>query len=438
MADSGYPRSPAGCEGRAMRAATRTLGSGVALLIVTSAFSAMLLSANLATPLYAVWARQFGFSTAVLALIFAVYALVLIPALLIFGQLSDRLGRRAVIGLGLGLAVVALILFAAAAGTAWLFAARATLGVAQGMLSGAATAALAELVPSSDKRRAALLATLSQSGGAAAGVLLCGILAQWAPAPEVSPFVAGMIVCALVAAALPLVPETAQRQRGGLRIRRPRVPPQIRGAFARAGLTAAAVWAVVAGLFLAVMPSYAGQLVLHSRNLAVLALVTALVLIASCAAQLIVRRGAPPAQAQAAGLMLLAAGLLALVLASPARTIALLVTGAILAGVGHGMAFLGAQDDLTRIAPRQQRAEVSAAFYVCIYLGVSVPVIGIGLLAVATTLFTAVTAFAAVTGGGALAVAAWHLRHRSRATTDQAVDRPRQYQLRQPIWTSRR
>jgi MFS family permease len=71
---------------------------------VTAAFSAMLLSANLATPLYAVWARQFGFSTAVLALIFAVYALVLIPALLLFGQLSDRLGRRPVIGIGLGLA----------------------------------------------------------------------------------------------------------------------------------------------------------------------------------------------------------------------------------------------------------------------------------------------------------------------------------------------
>lgn len=122
-------------------------GSGVVLAIVTSAFSAMLLSANLATPLYAVWAKQFGFSTAMLALIFAVYALVLIPALLIFGQLSDRLGRRVVIAMGLCLALLALVFFALATATAWLFAARATLGVAQGMLSGAATAALAELVP---------------------------------------------------------------------------------------------------------------------------------------------------------------------------------------------------------------------------------------------------------------------------------------------------
>lgn len=207
--------------------------SRVALAIVTSAFSAMLLAANLATPLYAVWARQFGFSTAVLALIFAVYALVLIPALLTFGQLSDRLGRRVVIAIGLGLAVLALVFFALATGTAWLFAARATLGVAQGMLSGAATATLAELVPAADPRRAALLATLSQAGGSAAGVLLCGVLAQWAPAPEVTPFVVGMIICALAITALAFVPETARRQRGAPRIRRPHVPEQIRGAFAR-------------------------------------------------------------------------------------------------------------------------------------------------------------------------------------------------------------
>jgi len=169
---------------------------------------------------------------------------------------------------------------------------------------------------------------------------------------------------------------------------------------------------VAAGLFLAVMPSYAGELVLHTSNLALLALMAALALVASCAAQLVTRRAAPPAQAQAAGLVLLAAGLLALVLAAPEQSAALLVIGAILAGCGHGVAVLAAQDDLTRIAPGGQRAEVSAAFYVCVYLGVAIPVIGIGVLAVVTTLFIAVATFAAVTGSCALAVAAWHWRNR--------------------------
>lgn len=400
-----------------MTSATGVRSSSLRLVIITSAFSAMLLSANLATPLYAVWAKEFGYSTAVLALIFAVYALVLIPALLLFGQLSDRLGRRSVIAIGLGMAVIALIVFALADGTGWLFGARAILGLAQGMLSGAATAALAELVPGDDARRAALLATLSQAGGAALGVLLCGVLAQWAPDPQVSPFIAGMIVCVLVAAALPLVPETARRQ-PGTGVRRPRVPQEIRAEFARVGLTAAAVWAVAAGLFLAVMPSYAGQLVLHTQNLALLALIAALVLLASCAAQLAVRRGAPPAQAQSIGLTLLALGLMALVLASPAQSWPSLVLGALLAGAGHGIASLAAQDELTRIAPDEARGEVSAAFYVCIYLGVSIPVIGIGVVAVASTLFIAVTTFACVTGGGALAVAGWHWQHRRQRVLD--------------------
>ncbi|MFL6099393.1 MAG: MFS transporter [Actinomycetales bacterium] len=389
---------------------SRTRSQPLRLAILTLCFSAMLLSANLATPLYAVWAKQFGFSTAVLALIFGVYALVLIPSLMLFGQLSDRLGRRIVIAIGLGLAALASTMFALANGVAWLFAARATLGVAQGTLSGAATAALAETVPDGEAREAALLATLAQSGGSAAGVVLSGLLAEWL-APRALPFIVGIVVCALTVAALRYVPETTRRHPGPLTIRRPRVPRNVRAGFLRTGLTAAAVWSVAA-LFLSVMPSYAGQLVLHTDNLALLALTAALILIASCVTQLAARHSGHAAESQAVGLSLLALGLLGLVLSSPLHSPVLLVLGGVLAGVGHGLASLAAQDDLTRLAPPEQRGEVSAAFYVCIYLGVSVPVIGIGALAVATTLFTAVTTFAVVTGGYALALAAWHWRRR--------------------------
>lgn len=392
------------------------------LLVVTSAFGSMLLAANLATPLYAGYAIEFGFSTAVLALIFAVYALVLIPSLLFFGQISDGLGRRPVIAAGLGTAIVALVLFALATGTGWLFAARAVQGLAQGMMSGAATAVLAELV-AKDSRRAALLATLAQSGGSAIGVLLSGVLAQWAPAAQVLPYIVGMLACATAMVLLRAVPEPARRAGSRMQIRRPRVPAEIRGAFVRVGLTAAAVWAVAAGLFLSVIPSYAGMLVLHSQNLALLGLIAALVLGCSCLAQLVVRRGAPPAEAQAVGLGLLAVGLLALVLSAPLKAPALLIIGAVLAGIGHGLAFLAAQDDLTRIAPAEQRAEVSAAFYVCIYLGVALPVIGIGILTELTTLYIGITTFAAVTGSISLLVGGWHLRHRDpdRASTKQAA-----------------
>jgi hypothetical protein len=64
--------------------------------------------------------------------------------------------------------------------------------------------------------------------------------------------------------------------------------------------------------------------------------------------------------AQAGGLILLAAGLLALVLAAPVGSWVLLAAGAVLAGAGHGIAYLAAQDELNRIAPAGQRGMAPA------------------------------------------------------------------------------
>src|SRR5881394_2888771 len=91
------------------------------LVTVWGSFAVLMTGINLATPLYAVYAKRFGFSSLVLTAIFAAYALVLVPALLLFGRLSDRFGRRPVILAGLVAACVGLALFAAAQSTAWLF-----------------------------------------------------------------------------------------------------------------------------------------------------------------------------------------------------------------------------------------------------------------------------------------------------------------------------
>src|SRR4051812_19053797 len=159
-----------------------------AFVVVGAAWFAMMAGSNVATPLYAIYEGEFGFSKAVLTLVFATYALVLAPSLLLFGQLSDRLGRRRVMAAGFATASAGLLLFAVASSLVWLFAARAVQGLAVGMISGAAAAALVELDPAPQEDRAALFAALAQAGGSASGPLIAGMLAQWAPGRLVLPF----------------------------------------------------------------------------------------------------------------------------------------------------------------------------------------------------------------------------------------------------------
>jgi len=394
----------------------RTTG---AFLVVAAALLVLIAGANLPTPLYAVYRERFGFSATVLTLVFTTYAFVLVGALVVCGQLSDRLGRRRVIVAGLAVAAVGLGVFAAAQGTAWLFAGRALQGVAAGTVSGAAVAALVELDPRDDGARAALVATLAQAGGTATGPLVAGALAEWAPAPRTLCYLIWLAITGVIALAVLGIREPA-RPSGRWRLQRPSVPPAIRRPFARASVTAAAAWAVAA-LFVSVVPSYAAKL-LGSDNLALLGAIAATMLFTSCAGQaLTLRAGISSGVAQPAGLGLLIAGLLALVAAFPAHSLALMLAAAVLTGTGHGVAFLGAQSHVNRLAPAERRGEVTAAFLATIYFGVAISVIGVGFLSDATSLYTAVATFSAAIGTVSLLAITAH----TRARTGARAARPR-------------
>jgi MFS family permease len=393
------------------------------LLTVWLAWLVVMAGANLATPLYAVYAERFHFSPLVLTAIFATYAIVLVPALVLFGRLSDRFGRRPVVVGGLATACVGLALFAAAQGEAWLFAARAVQGLAVGMISGAATAALVELDPHGSRRRAALGAGLAQAGGSALGPLSAGVLAEWAPDP--------LRLCYLVALGLTLVaaafvlrlPERHEA-REPWRPQWPRVPAEIRGSFFRLGLTAGAVWATMA-LFLSIVPSYT-ELLLSTRDLALVAAIAALALLASFAAQAVVeRRKGSHRRDQAVGCILVALGLGGVVAAAPTGSIALLVAGSIVAGLGHGVAFLTAQEELNELAPGERRGEVTAAFIACIYFLVASFVVASGLLGSIVSLDTAVETVGSVLIAVLLGAAAWQAASRRAGAPRRRAAAPR-------------
>ncbi len=375
--------------------------------LVAGALFVMLLASNLATPLYAVYRQRFGFSTIELTLIFAVYALVLMPSLLIFGQLSDQLGRRRVMAAGLVGGAVSLGLFALADGTPWLFAARASQGLATGLMTAAAAAALVELEPGGHHGRAAVAIVIGNTGGSGAGPLLAGMLAAWAPDRLVLCYLVG-IGCLALALLGVLWAEDPVRRKGTWRPQRPSVPAAVRGRFARAGLSGAVVWSV-GGLFLSVVPSYAGKL-LHTSNLALLGAIAALMLAAATAAQLLLLRiDLEPGRAQPYGLVSLIAGVALLIVAFPLHSLAAVLAAPLLAGFGQGFALFGAQKDVNLLAPHERRGEVTAAFITCLYGGVAISTIIAGALATSFGIFSAVAVVGGALAAIAAATAAWHL-----------------------------
>jgi hypothetical protein len=126
------------------------------------------------------------------------------------------------------------------------------------------------------------------------------------------------------------------------------------------------------------------------------------------------RSGLAAGRAQPAGLTLLVAGIAALVAAFPARSLALVLTGAAVAGAGLGLAYFGAQSEVNDIAPPERRGEVTAAFITCQYVFVSVTAISVGLLSDAASLAAAVRAAGLAIAVVAACTAAWHLASRPR------------------------
>lgn len=366
----------------------------------------LLTGTNLATPLYHGYAERFGFSPLTLTLIFAAYVAALIPSLLVAGPPADTAGSRAVLIPAIALAVLGSLAFALAQGTAWLFAARVLQGVAIGTASGALTAALTALEPQGRRHRAALVSTAASMGGLGLGPVLAGLMAQYGPAPQVLPFaveIALLVPAAAVIAALP-APREAKPSPTRWRPRRPTLPAHMRGVFAASAVPAFLAFAVI-GLFLTLIPTYIATLA-RSGNLLLAGAAVALMLACSIAAQF-AGYGRPARALQRRGLPLLAAGLVLLALTRVVSSLPLLLASSAFAGAGQGLVFLGGLTAVNQHAPPERRADILSTFYVVIYLGVGVPVIGVGFLANVIGLLPAVQWFAAVAALLCLTVPLW-------------------------------
>lgn len=368
-----------------------------ALVVVALGLAATFVGAILPTPLYPLYRAAFGFSGVMLTLIYAVYVLGNVAALLLFGRLSDQIGRRTVSLPAIGCAMASAVAFAAASGTAWLFAARALSGFSTGLASGTATAWIAELYADGGRGTAARIAAGANFFGCAAGPLLGGLLAQFAVAPLQLPFFVYIAMLCGVIIAVVFAPETVSKPKRRLAevSLKPRfgVPQQIWLAFVAPATAAFATFALIA-FYAALIPNLLADSLHQPAPLVAGAIVCELFGIAAVAILATGRLGSQAAMLGALALLL--PGVWLLVGAEVAQSLPLLVAAAALGGIAGGLGYRGSLEAINRIAPPDRRAEVVSSYLVACFAGNSLPVIGIGFLASVTSALFAHVTFAAV------------------------------------------
>jgi MFS family permease len=208
--------------------------------------------------------------------------------------------------------------------------------------------------------------------------------------------------------------EGAESRQLRIRPTRLRVPTEVRSVFIPAVIAGFAGFAVL-GLFTAVAPAFLGE-VLGETNHAVTGLVVLAVFGSSTIGQLARGRLEAPT-ALPLGCAILIVGLALLGVSLHAEELALLIAGGVIAGFGQGMAIAAALASVNEAAPPEHRAAVASSFFVICYVAISIPVIGVGLLADRTDLVTAGTVFTAVDAVlAALAIAGILRLRRLRST----------------------
>jgi len=391
---------------------------GVGFWMVALTFLTAMAFSTVPAPLYPLYQARSGFSTFMITVVFAAYAVGVVTSLLLVGHVSDWVGRKRILVPALCLELVAAAIFLTTPSLGLLIVARLVSGLGVGMLTATATAHLHELHtrhrPEASRQRFEVVSTAVNIGGIGTGALVAGVLAQYVAGPLRTPYLVFVVLLLISLVAVMLTPETVEE-----RLVRPAYRPQRISADHgdRAGYIAAAVAGfasfAVFGLFTSVAPGFVRG-ALHHPSPALAGLVVFAVFGPAAAAQTLTSRIRPGAKL-GIGLAGQALGLVVLLVGMYAASLATFLVGGVIIGVGAGMLFKAAVGAVAAMAVPAKRGEALAGLFLISYVGLSLPALSIGVVtryATPTTAMTWLTVVLLAILGGVAALS------RRRTTSD--------------------
>lgn len=362
------------------------LPASVAFYLQASIVVFFLAGSSAPTPLYAIYQSEWGFSPITTTVVFGIYAVAVLIALLTVGSLSDHIGRRPVLLVAIAVQALVMLAFATAGGVDELLVIR----VVQGLSTGAAVAAVGAGMLDLDKVRGTIANSVAAPIGTAVGAMASGLLVQFLPAPTRLVYLVLFGIFVLQGIGVALMTETASLRPGAISSLRVNltVPAAVRRPLLLAAPALIAVWSL-AGFYGALGPAIIHSMIGH--NSFVLGGLALFVLAGSGAVTVLVLRAAAPRSVMQLGAVALVVGVAITLVAINGGSIPGFFAGTVVAGIGFGAGFQGAVRSVIPLAGPHERAGVLSIVYVISYLAM-------GLLAV-------IAGFLVVHGGGLLTTA---------------------------------
>jgi len=396
-----------------IRSRRMELGGTAAICVVASMIGVLFAGSTVPTPLYVIYKQQFGFSQISLTLIYAAYVVGNLAALLLFGRLSDEIGRRRSAVAAMAVAILSALTFLFAHSIVSLYAARILSGLAIGIGAGTATAWLAELIAEQDKSRATVIATSANFAGLGIGALISGVLADYVSSPLQLPFIVYLLVLVPVSTLVWLTHETVSRPVENIKrmSMRPRlsVPSEIRAQFVAPAVTGFGAMALV-GFYAALEPSLLAEHLHAASHAAAGTVFLELALVVSATIVATRSLSSRAAMLWALGLMLPSVALL--VSAQIVGSMAIMIVATTLCGITTGLGYRGSLQVVNQIAPENRRAEVVSSYFVCGFSGNALPVIGVGVISTLASSTAASLVFAATISVFALVALFFGIKYR--------------------------
>ncbi len=354
---------------------TNYLSRNAAFYLLASITVSFLAGSSAPTPLYALYQAEWGFSPIMVTVIFGIYAMAVLLALLFAGRLSDHLGRRPVLMAATAVQAVTMVLFATANGVRELILARIIQGLATGAAVGAIGAGMIDL----NKEKGATANAVAPAFGTATGGILAGLLVQYLPAPTHLVYAVLGAIFVLQGIGVALMAETISPAPGALASLKPqfKLPAATRGPLLLALPVLVASWAL-AGFYGSLGPMLVrGMLGTGSAFLGGLAL---FVLAGSGGLAVLVMQHREPRAMMTFGAAMLAVGVGIAIWALPQHSIAIFMLGTSIAGMGFGAGFQGAVRSIVPFAAPHERAGVLSIVFIVSYLSMGAPAIAAGAL----------------------------------------------------------